>query len=150
MDKSDFWEKFSQWCGCGCYLIPVVLIVGSIVIGLLNRGDVEAAKQAERVRDSIERVEKLDSIRVEIKVSDMFTRVIYPEGDSLYHYYINCYRMHVPGRLKVMKRNMAKKNGMKPCPDCMDIEDYYLEGKNMRQFSEKHLKLYEEIYSKPK
>lgn len=147
MDKSDFWEKFSQWCGCGCYLIPVVLIVGSIVIGLLNRGDVEAAKQAEHIRDSIERVEKLDSIKIEIEVMDMINKVIFREGDSLYHYYINCYRMHVPGRLKVMKRNMAKKNGMKPCPDCMELEDHYLDENGYYERSEKSLRLHEKMYS---
>lgn len=149
MDKSDFWEKFSQWFGCGCYLIPVVLIVGSIVIGLLNRDDVEAAKQAQRIKDSVARIENLDSIKTELEVRDMITEVIFREGDSLYHYYINCLHMHGFSKLEVIKRSEAKKMGLKSCADCRDIEDYYLEKVNLRKWSEKHLEFLKDIYSKP-
>lgn len=144
MKKGDVSSYLS---GCGCWLIPIALIALPIIFG---RGKSHVMDKAMAIKDSVEDVIKVDSLSSVKMGMDYATRVMVRNGDSLYHYYINCHKMPGGHGCRIMPRAKAIKMGLKTCPDCMDIEDYYLEEKNMRQLSEKHLKLYEEIYSKPK
>lgn len=127
-------------------MLPAIIVVGAIVTSIMHRGDEEAAKQAEHVRDSLKRVEKIDSIKMLIENRDEITRVMYNEGDSIYHYYINCYYIFIPDKLKITKRSEAKKNGMKTCPDCLELEKNYMIEKGDYMSSEGHLQLLESIY----
>lgn len=147
MDKVN--EFLKSWSGCGCLIIVIIISACAIVKGCMDERAKEATAHIKHVQDSIENVHKLDSIRKQRKTMDEITYVIAIEDDSLYHYYINCNKMCYVGEdVKIMLRDEAKEIGLKPCPDCMEIEDSYMEKTGDSESSEIALKIWEYIYSK--
>ena len=131
--------------GCGCWLIPVATIA---LIMILSHNKSTDTDKKQAIKDSLHMVQVVDSLSSIEYGMDFGTKVIFKETDSLYHYYLNCYKMqHHEGELMIMLRAKAKKMGLKACPDCMDIEQYYMEEKGLPDVSEKHLELLKEAYS---
>lgn len=112
---------------CGCFLIPLLLVVLPVYFGTKNRSKHEAEK---KYRDSIEHIKEIkvrDSLAHVLEYRDKATTVIVVEGDSTYHYYTDCRRLcyldYNEGEL--MLRAFAKEEGLTVCPECRSLFFHY-------------------------
>lgn len=143
MEKGDVSSYLS---GCGCWLIPIALIALPIIFG---RGKSHVMDKAMAIKDSVEDVIKVDSLSSVKNGMDYVEKVIIREGDSLFHYYTNCNKMSTSPKYKIIRRVKAIEMGLKTCPDCMDIEDYYMGKIGLGRLSEKHIEFMKRVYSRP-
>lgn len=109
--------------GCGCLLIPLLLVVLPVYFGLKNKSKHEAEK---RYKDSIENIKHIkfkDSVAEVLKFRDKITTVIVVEGDAYYHYYTDCRRLCLPDydEGEFMLRSLAKERGLRVCPECRNL-----------------------------